>query len=225
MKDEYLKKGDFNFIQVDWGSIAFGSYLLIAKNTQNIGRELGDVIVENNLPLSNVHIIGHSLGSHIAAYASRRISQLLNATVKRISALDPAGPLFELLPILQGLRKTDAEIVDVIHADGGFFGMRNPVGTVDFYPNSGQRHQPGCTKSMILSQPNYTLEDIIFCSHRKSYHYFIESINNRVFKAKECQSWEEFVRGNCNGATAVMGDGYEKEPHSIGRFYLSTENN
>ena len=75
----------------------------------------------------------------------------------RISGLDPAELLFQGMPGFVRLDPTDANFVDVIHTvrlcmyilnDGdkkdaesilmGGYGMVQPVGHVDFYPNGGE---------------------------------------------------------------------------------------
>lgn len=62
----------------------------------------------------------------------------------RITGLDPAGPLFSLNSTVF-LTKKDAEFVDIIHTDGGFYGMSVAFATADFYPNDGVRAQSGCS--------------------------------------------------------------------------------
>ncbi|RZB40340.1 inactive pancreatic lipase-related protein 1, partial [Asbolus verrucosus] len=58
--------------------------------------------------------------------------------------LDPAGPIFGLLPGNLRLDKNDAEFVDVIHSDAGIFGYPRRMGHVDFWVNGGSGIQPGC---------------------------------------------------------------------------------
>lgn len=69
----------------------------------------------NGLKVDDVHLIGHSLGAHIAGYAGAE----LQGQVGRISGLDPAKPDFEYMPSHVRLDPTDAMLVDVIHTDSG----------------------------------------------------------------------------------------------------------
>jgi len=67
--------------------------------------------------------------------------------------LDPASPYFELTDISVRLDPSDAAFVDVIHTDGGGlhnigFGVSQPLGHVDFYPNGGEQ-QPGCATDAV----------------------------------------------------------------------------
>ncbi|VVC96295.1 unnamed protein product [Leptidea sinapis] len=98
---------------------------------------------DHGLDPLDVHIIGHSLGAHTAGYAGERIRDL-----GRITGLDPAEPYFQGMPTNVRLDPTDAQLVDVIHTDGKSifllgYGMSQPVGHLDFYPNNG-KEQPGC---------------------------------------------------------------------------------
>lgn len=70
----------------------------------------------------------------------------------RITGLDPAGPLYHVLPGVVGasrLSENDAEFVDIIHTDDRIYGLALKSGTVDFYPNGGARFQPGCKVTKI----------------------------------------------------------------------------
>ena len=93
------------------------------------------------------------------------------------------GFLFHTAPENEKLSPEDAEFVDVIHAAGLWIGTDERVGHVDFYPNSGKAHQPGCED-----------EDLgLLCSHVRAHKLFAESITSDIgFYSVQCQSWEMF---------------------------------
>ncbi|XP_045473081.1 pancreatic lipase-related protein 2-like [Harmonia axyridis] len=199
MKDEFLKYEDVNVVYVDWEKVAKTFYILSAKNSKQVGEMIGRFIVKNKLPTKNLHLIGHSLGAHIAAFASKFIKKTTGRTVWRISALDPAGPYFRLPDKTENdkLDRKDAEIVDVIHTDAKIFGMDGLVGTLDIYVNGGTRRQPGCDDGRLSLDLQVSLKNSL-CSHARSHAYFIQSINNADIVCKKCHSYEDLVIDNCS---------------------------
>lgn len=76
--------------------------------------------------------------------------------------MDPASPLFKHHLLRDQSKKldiSDARFVDVIHTDGSpiwtdGFGLLEPIGHVDFFPNGG-REQSGCNDgrgSVVVAQ-------------------------------------------------------------------------
>lgn len=146
LKNEYLTKDKYNVFYVDWSKADdVTSFNTAAANSKPIGEIIGDFIISSRIHPKNVHVVGHSLGSHIAGFAGKRVFCKTKKKLARITATDPAGPLFEREGVTKEFRlcKEDAEFVDVIHTDIGHFGFINPLGHVDFYANDGQ-NQPGC---------------------------------------------------------------------------------
>ncbi|XP_053678047.1 uncharacterized protein LOC128728444 [Anopheles nili] len=168
-------------ICVDWENGAkLPNYVRAAANTRLVGRQLALLLrllrTHNGLRLSRVHLIGFSLGSHVAGFAGAEFSNpdvsdpptgetpattppvpterpASAAGLWRITGLDPAGPLFEAQPAEVRLDAGDARYVDVIHSNGenlilGGLGSWQPMGTVDYYPNGG-RVQHGCTNLFV----------------------------------------------------------------------------
>lgn len=79
---------------------------------------------------ANVHVIGHSLGAHIAGYAGERVEAL-----GRITGLDPAEPYFQNMPEFVRLDPSDAKLVDTIHTDSRSilllgYGMSQPCNDI-----------------------------------------------------------------------------------------------
>lgn len=151
IRENYLKKRQVNVITVDWQHIAANLfYLECVRRTRDIGQTVAkmiDFLVENqNGSTSKMHIVGHSLGAHIAGYAA---SYVIRGRVARVTGLDPAGPAFLLNGPEARLDPTDAEFVDVIHTAVGTAGHFGLLGHVDFFPNGGIE-QPGCGLLLVL---------------------------------------------------------------------------
>lgn len=81
---------DLNVIIVDWGHGAGIPYAQATANTRVVGAYLAKLIEELSSvgpPLADFHIIGHSLGAHIAGYAGERLH-----TIGQITGLfNPCG--------------------------------------------------------------------------------------------------------------------------------------
>lgn len=75
--------------------------------------------------MNRFHLVGHSLGGQLAGIIGRNIyySSGNKMKLKRISALDPAFPPFYPDIIIPHISASDAEFVDVIHTDAGFYGV------------------------------------------------------------------------------------------------------
>lgn len=211
-------------ICVDWenGSV-LPNYVRAATNTQLVGRQIAivlrDLVEHNTLDLEKVHIIGFSLGAHVAGFAGALLPGL-----KRITGLDPAGPLFEAQHPKARLDDTDALYVDVVHSNGqnlilGGLGSWQPMGHVDFYPNGG-RGQHGCSNLFVgavtdiiwgefntrlcdfnflllilISAPPTEVEGRSLCNHRRAYKFFIDSVApNCQFPAFPCETYEDFLK-------------------------------
>ena len=78
---EYLKREDCNFISVDWGKLAKGiNYVRAVSSSVIVGEFTGDLInflVEQGSVLKNFHVIGFSLGAHVAGKAGATVNGLL----------------------------------------------------------------------------------------------------------------------------------------------------
>ncbi|XP_027707400.1 pancreatic triacylglycerol lipase-like [Vombatus ursinus] len=236
-----FKVEEVNCICVDWKKGSRTLYTQASQNIRVVGAEIAYFVdylkTELGYSLSNVHIIGHSLGSHVAGEAGRRS----NGLIGRITGLDPAEPFFEGTPEEVRLDPSDALFVDVIHTDAApiipylGFGMSQLVGHLDFFPNGGEE-MPGCQKN-ILSQIvdiNGIWEgtrDFAACNHLRSYKYYADSIlNPDGFSGYPCASYKDFEANKCfpcpSGGCPQMGhyaDRFAGKTSSVGEvLYLNT---
>ncbi|PIK51537.1 putative pancreatic lipase-related protein 2 isoform X2 [Apostichopus japonicus] len=106
-----------------------------------------------------MHFMGHSLGAHTAGYAGAE-----QGKYGRITGLDSAGPGFRDVLDSCKLDPSDAIFVDCIHTDGdillgGGFGIYEPIGHVDIYPNGG-KDMPGCLVNPV-------------CDHSRVLYYLL----------------------------------------------------
>lgn len=239
MADELLRKTPMNVITVDWGNGAGFPYSQAAANTRVVGAEVAQLIQllkdQQDVSASNVHLIGHSLGAHVAGYAGTRIPRLV-----RITGLDPAEPDFEDTDNVVHLEKTDAVFVDIIHSDGSEFdyvsgfGMIDEVGHIDFYPNGGE-NQPGCPLESVTNIMSTAAadgledaEDVLSCSHSRSIYLFTESINGPCpFYAFPCRDMAAVDTNEAGclqcGWTGCPVMGYNADQtNSRGKYYLKT---
>ena len=87
----------YNIIVVDWGALAIPNapyiapifYPLVVNNVWTTGQRVGEFVVWlnklNAVDLNRVHIIGFSLGSHIAGKAGDFVKQSAGQPVARIT--------------------------------------------------------------------------------------------------------------------------------------------
>lgn len=113
VRDAFLRSHDVNVFVVDWSSIAGQSYSNAVQAVEDIGGFVGQFakLLENSyeLKLSNVKVVGHSLGAHIAGC----VGSALSGKASVITGLDPAGPSFSEGNIKNRLDKSDAQFVEV----------------------------------------------------------------------------------------------------------------
>jgi len=162
---------------------------------------LTDLTDHYDIPLSQVHCVGHSLGGHMCGYIGRTL-KASGKNLGRISAMDPAGPNWT--GERDRLTKNDALFVDVIHTNGGieprgipteWLGNLEPSGHVDFYMNGGKQ-QPFdfCGNPTVVNG----------CHHSLSNKYFANSINND-FMGSLC--WAQTIEECLEQGTATYTPG------------------
>ncbi|XP_048485244.1 uncharacterized protein LOC119690401 [Plutella xylostella] len=238
MRSALMAVEECNVVCVDWeGGATMPNYLRAAANTRLVGKQLAMLLkgLAKHIALrfEDVHLIGFSLGAHVAGFAG---SELGN--ISRITGLDPAGPLFEFQDPRARLDRSDAKFVDVIHSNGetlifGGLGAAQPLGHVDFYPNGG-RVQHGCSNLFVGAVSDLVLpwaapspEGRSLCNHRRAYKFFTDSVSPKChFPAFPCADYDTFLEGRCfpcDGDRRCGNMGYYAD-RSLGRgqLYLLT---
>ncbi|XP_061559232.1 lipase member H [Phycodurus eques] len=191
IKDLLLARKDINVILVDWNRGAANvNYFKAVENTHKAGENLTaflKLMKEHGTSLSDIHMIGISLGAHISGFVGAN----LNGTIGRITALDPAGPEFTGATPENRLDPTDAQFVDALHTDIDALGYREALGHIDFYANGGT-DQPGCPKTIFSGMSYFK------CDHQRSVYLYCESLNHTcTSRAFPCASYKDFRDGKC----------------------------
>ncbi|MGH0136367.1 UNVERIFIED_CONTAM: hypothetical protein FKN15_060966 [Acipenser sinensis] len=223
---------DVNCICVDWKGGSRTGYIQSSHNIRVVAAEIVYLIKylqsNYNQAPADFHVIGHSLGAHCAGEVGRKIKGL-----GRITGTNAAT--------LVRLDASDAVFVDAIHTDSApmvpnlGFGMSQPVGHLDFYPNGGKQ-MPGCNKNVIsqiigLDGIWEGTRDFVGCNHMRAYKYYADSIlNPGGFVGYKCNSTEDFVAGKgfpCpTEGCPVMGHHSIRFKARVGtenmKFYLNT---
>lgn len=233
VKDLYFQNNlARNIIAVDWGKLAANnasevpSYIYGANNVNIVADRVGKLVVLiqqlRNIPFSSFHLVGWSLGAHVAGAAGYTVQTSTGQNVSRVTGLDPAGPGFFLnSPICNGsvsvtnntcgifyrqLTPTDGSFVDTVHTDRGEYGTLENDGQCDFFMNNnGLMPQPNCPPLDLTS----------FCSHQAAPKYFMQSIGNKI-----CATRLLPLSNPCNRYNSVpFGD--SAKPGTTGSYYLN----
>uniref|UniRef100_A0A3B5AIZ5 Triacylglycerol lipase n=1 Tax=Stegastes partitus TaxID=144197 RepID=A0A3B5AIZ5_9TELE len=201
-----VQKENVNCIAVEWKTGLKTRYAQAVNNARVLAAQVASMITflmgKYQQKAATFHMIGHSLGAHVAGDVGSRIPGLA-----RITGLDPAEPYFEHTDSSVRLDTSDATFVDVIHTDGHPFntklglGMPDSMGHIDFYPNGGQL-MPGCS----ANKGKPTELDAIWegtsrfdaCNHARAYQYYTDSISkSESFIGFPCSDMDSFAAGKC----------------------------
>ncbi|PRD38479.1 UNVERIFIED_CONTAM: Pnlip [Trichonephila clavipes] len=236
MKDEFLRNSDDNVIALDHASTLLLPRIIYQQSVADcrvIGAQIANLITflheKLGADMKTIHLIGHSLGAHIAGYAGERLPNL-----GRITGLDPAGPYFRNVANNVKLDTADATFVDVIHSNPSAvigFGTNEDLGHINFWPNGGK--QRGCPLTLLRTLFDgilpFELQTIATCPHRRSIDFFVFSFNQNdcLIVGVECTGWSDFLQGKCNCGVdgqmcSPLGVFAKPKPPPRRRYYLKT---
>ncbi|XP_076165997.1 phospholipase A1-like [Ptiloglossa arizonensis] len=210
IRDAFLQHGDYNVIVVNWSKISQKPYLWASRRVLMVGQYVSSMInflAQQGMDVSQVSLVGHSLGAHIVGLAARNAK----GNVKFVVGLDPALPNFLQSGPGSRISRDDAQHVEIIHTNAGLLGFSNSIGQIDFYPNGGT-FQVGCTIDLIGA-----------CSHLRAVRLYAESINSdKGFWGVRCKSYSDYLRGDCESQPTVLMGGVEPKTQAKGEYYLQT---
>ncbi|KAL2092610.1 hypothetical protein ACEWY4_012408 [Coilia grayii] len=197
------REPEANVLVVDWLNLAHQLYPDAVNHTRRVGLSIADLLnwlqEDAHMPLQGVHLIGYSLGAHIAGFAGT----FVKGKVGRITGLDPAGPMFEGAESERRLSSDDADFVDVLHtytreALGVSIGIQQPIGDIDIYPNGGDV-QPGCALGDVVAYAGGGFMDVLKCEHERAVHLFVDSLMSKdhTSYAYQCTGPDRFKKGIC----------------------------
>uniref|UniRef100_A0A2A4K4B9 Lipase domain-containing protein n=1 Tax=Heliothis virescens TaxID=7102 RepID=A0A2A4K4B9_HELVI len=193
IRDAYLNKAETNVIVLDWRRLALSDYITAATGVPAVGRGLGQFLAFLNQvtgqPFTSMHLVGFSLGAHLVGNAGRE----LGGRAARVTALDPAGPLWNYNS--NRVNPNDGIYVEAIHTDGGYtvggLGIGSNVANADFYPNGGIS-QPGCLTNI--------------CNHNRAWELFAATVTYNHLVGRLCANNTQLTFNNCRGAELRMGN-------------------
>ncbi|XP_056633142.1 probable phospholipase A1 magnifin [Diorhabda sublineata] len=221
--DAYLTRPEpRNIILLDWSELATFPWYQVAVTNSKLATIRLKKFIEvfhksGEIPIWNLHVIGFSLGGHIAGVAGKILRDGLK--IPRITGLDPALPEFSLKDPSKRLSKESAEYVDVIHTDAGVFGFPLALGHADFFPNGGRALQPGCQPSYLVKQR--IVDQVVACSHIRAWKLYAESvIDEKAFPATSCPLWRGPNKQCEFKPEAYMG--FANNNSTFGSYYLIT---
>ncbi|CAG9811882.1 unnamed protein product [Chironomus riparius] len=210
IRDKLLANADRNVVVIDW-SVGSNTrlYSTARGRVGTAGVAVANFIDELHrngfVDFTQVHIIGHNLGAHVAGNAGKNV---MRGRIQAIYGLDPAGGSFSAGDT-DRLAFSDAVYTEGIHTNAGGNGFAEPITRASFYPNWGAS-QPGCGVDVSGN-----------CAHERSILLYAESISSNRFVARQCSGYQQITARNCPGiGSGTMGGDTTKT--LAGVYYLST---
>jgi pimeloyl-ACP methyl ester carboxylesterase len=167
-------------------------YTNAADMTADAGKYLAQYLKDKGLDPSNVTLIGHSLGAHVAGIAGKEYTNLTKNKLGEILALDPAGVENGTTLMWDGLRNSSANRVVSLHTSR-IFGTRlenssDPrnarLSHLDLHINTNDLYQPD-SKSPIGNH-SYPQELLVKLLNGESF----KQADGSLFNLDSLKNWK-----------------------------------
>jgi len=172
-------------------------YLNVLQNVDVLGERVGHFLhflhSQGGIAPSNLHLVGMSMGCHVAGAASVFFKQKTGGLrIGRITGLDPAVTVYPLRVVtrLRASHKS-ADFIDSYHTNRGTLGeIVEETADMNVYINGGSS-QPGCEPYDQSFKPYPGL-----CSHLYAWEWFAASFS-QDYPACPCREWECYCQKDC----------------------------
>lgn len=224
-----------NIIMVDYSAYALhNDYENSICKTPLIGNALAEALLNAGVNTAITRCIGMSLGAHICGACGRRIIEQNNPKLRRITALDAAGPGYDPLNMLptrlpwmpqqQYVKSGDAQEVVGIYSDGSGFGlgMKTVYADYNIFINGGESQPclfiPHCIAVNLLAPFS-----CLSCQHYFATAMYVRHLQGVKYVLKKCNNYEDFSMGQCFSNPSFI---YSEEfPYGAprGNYYLKLD--
>ncbi|NXF62457.1 LIPE lipase, partial [Ciccaba nigrolineata] len=183
------REKDANVVVVDWLPLAHQLYTDAVNNTRIVGKNIArllDWLQENPLfQLENVHLIGYSLGAHVAGFAGNHVHGTIGRITGNLSSLAPSkGSLFPAGKLKPSL----LAIVNSSWATSRHSLLYLTICWSDKY-----------LKCIPYNPASLAIGEVVKCEHERSVHLFVDSLVNQDKQsfAFQCTDSSRFKKGIC----------------------------
>lgn len=230
LKYNYVNYKNYQVINVDWDKLSIQIlYQISICNTKIVGKLVAKLIVEKlGMAPENCRCAGLSLGGQSCAFVGKYVQKLLpKRKLHRITGIEPSLAGFADATEKNCLIETDANYVDVIHTDSGYYGYPVPAGTVDFWINGGENQPccPFCTYDQVGYGSVYSVVGtavVMFdaCNHVVSVRYLAEAICNDSLKGIYCTDYKKIPSSCTSEKTVTFGENLNFTSAKPGNYFV-----
>lgn len=213
---------DIYYVFVD-----FSAYSKVKLNTKNlqglipyayyIGKAVGEVLADNGFVATNIHLVAHSIGGHIAGNIANTYTEKTGNKIRRLTAIDPSAPCFkDALEQDKPIKSGATEYVEVLHCTNTEIGTDTINGDTDYFFNWDHEVQPGCYNGIPFGDLGEVGAEA--CGHYYCVLYWANTVVNADLY-KGCDWFNLYHSGDCHYPQIC---GYHR-PCRPGKLLISTE--